>query len=738
MSDLATGDALKVPVSSHDIFSVSFADIASGLALTLPEVASMALADPPQLAMHTGGEAVAFLADAEAERILFYGWPVRLPYTKTNVFWIEAGEGLRMLRMDPTLESVSSDLLFFGTRSFEKDTNLMFHHDVVRDDLYYWDIFTVHADSPSHERSYEILLDDYRGSDLGVAIHLIGWNDTPNDPDHWAKISFNGVEIGSFTFDGKHEVSTNFSVDESLVSVTNHLTLAAQLQEGHTLSRFMLDSFDISYQRHYEPSDILFIADDGGHDRLSASRFDDPVVLDVTNPRLPAWIADDTGDLPAGSSWPVVEGSDWAMRERAQIVALTPYPGGAGEWLLADTNAVDYLVVAPGAFEVPARELAEYRKGMGLRVAVALYEDVCDQFAHGLNTPEAIRNLLVYAREQWAVAPWMVVLAGRGHIDYLGVITTEPNPLPAMLSGTPGGLRAVDGLIVDVHNDDGVPDIAVGRIPARTAAQLDKYIAKLKAYEAAGPGSSQERAAFVADDKDEGGDFTATNLLLADEAAARYEVEHASLDWDSVAVVRQAVREAFTGGSGMIHYTGHGGMSQLAEENLLHVNDVNTLENIPVPLFISLTCLIARFDHPTSVSLGEALVLRQDGGAMTVYAPSGLSWNYYGEQFGKEYHRLHAVDRADTIGPTLLHARRSFGEVSGLFADSLETYNLLGDPALKLRGGEGGTPPAWVTKTAHWRWERFSYDELVDPANNLEAIEALRNPPQRGTVIRFR
>jgi hypothetical protein len=517
-------------------------------------------------------------------------------------------------------------------------------------------------------------------------------------------------------------VAAVFTAPASAVAPSgNQMKIKGILQADHVNSTFLIDGFTAAYERTYSATGDLLRAGDGGHGRLSAVRFSDPVVLDISDPYRPVLIAEVAGSIPAGWSWAAGAGTQWAIRERALLPQAMPRPAGFGDWMRSGTNALDYLVIAPRAFEVPARALADYRSSMGLRSAVAIYEDICDQFAGGLNTPEAIRSCLAYAHQNWAVAPWMAVLGGWGHYDYLGTITSATNYLPALLGSDSATLRPADGLMADLDGDE-VPDLAVGRLPVQSVDQFNAYLAKLQAYEAAGPQAWQGRVVFASDNADAAGDFLATNQDMASETGHRYATEFTALDESPMEEVRAAIRAAFTNGSAVVHYTGHGNYRQLAGENLLHYTNAITLVNPPVPLFASMTCLIGRFDIylASQRCLAEAIVLQPAGGALAVYSPSGLSYNLFAAQFGREFHRIHAVERADTIGPALLRTRRSFGVLWGLFADSIRTYNLLGDPAMKLQGGGGGTPPAWVPTYAQWRWERLSYTDLAATGGSSE------------------
>ena len=718
-----TGPAIRLPVVSNDVYSVSFASIAAGLGLTPAEVGEKAR--DALLAMRCGNDPVAYLVDETLERILFYGWGATNRYTRKNVFWIEPGAGLHMQRVPPASVAVPTNQVFSGRQDIEQDLVSMIEHSgVLRDDLYFW-THIVSGNASAGERTFEVPLGGYASGDVTITVRLTGWNETPSDPDHKAEVRFNNTLIGTVLFDGKADVSATFTaLAGTVLPSSNQLKIKGILQAGVVSSTIVVDGFEVAYQQYYAPWVPILKATDGGHARLTSALFTDPLVLDVTNPLQPVWIADAAGVVPAGWSWPVAAGTAWALRERSGIPAVEAESGGNGGWMRATTNAVDYLVIAPRAFKVPAQALADYRASLGLRSVVAIHEDIVDQFAGGLATPEAIRDFLVYAHQQWDMAPWMVVLGGWGHYDYFNAQTALTSYLPSLLGSDSATLRPADALFADVAGDDGVPDLAIGRLPVQSVTQFNAYITKLKAYEAAGSQPRHAKALFAADNADGGGDFTASNLELGAEARNRYTVAYTTLDSNSVDTVRADIRAAITNGSGMVHYTGHGSYRQLADENLLHYDDVGGMTNSPLLLFASMTCLIGRFDIylATQRCLAEALVLQPKAGALAVYSPAGLSWNSFAGQFGQEFHRIHAEERVDTIGPLLLQTRRSFGVLNGVHADAIRTYNLLGDPALKLRGGEGNVPPAWIDTIAQWRWERFAVSELANPAYSLDAI----------------
>jgi len=83
------------------------------------------------------------------------------------------------------------------------------------------------------------------------------------------------------------------------------------------------------------------------------------------------------------------------------------------------------------------------------------------------------------------------------------------------------------------------------------------------------------------------------------------------------------VLDAFSSGIGLMGYTGHGSVTLWAQEGILTVEDVPGLRNADrLPIVFTATCLSGFFVHPSTVSLGEALVRSPQGGAVAALVPS--------------------------------------------------------------------------------------------------------------------
>src|SRR5204863_2591621 len=83
---------------------------------------------------------------------------------------------------------------------------------------------------------------------------------------------------------------------------------------------------------------------------------------------------------------------------------------------------------------------------------------------------------------------------------------------------------ASDDWFADSDND-GLPELAVGRLPVRTAAQADTMVGKVLAYEDGDGIGWTRNVLLVADRNDEGSDFEASAQALGRIVPAGYMVQ---------------------------------------------------------------------------------------------------------------------------------------------------------------------------------------------------------------------
>jgi len=108
-------------------------------------------------------------------------------------------------------------------------------------------------------------------------------------------------------------------------------------------------------------------------------------------------------------------------------------------------------------------------------------EDIYDEFSFGDKTPQAIKDFSAYGSTNWKKRPGFVLLAGDSSYDpknYLGLGSFDI--VPTKLLDTAYMETASDDWFADFDND-GVPELSVGRLPFRSTAEASTMIAKIMA-----------------------------------------------------------------------------------------------------------------------------------------------------------------------------------------------------------------------------------------------------------------
>ena len=148
-------------------------------------------------------------------------------------------------------------------------------------------------------------------------------------------------------------------------------------------------------------------------------------------------------------------------------------------------QAGDIVMIAPAAFQAALAPLKAFREGQGYTVRLVDIEDVYDEFSFGSKTPQAIKDFLVRATAQWSRPPRFLLLVGNATQDprdYFGF--GEVDYVPTKVVQTGAMEAASEDWFVD-SDDDGFADLAmVGRLPARSAAQVAAMVSKIIALRA--------------------------------------------------------------------------------------------------------------------------------------------------------------------------------------------------------------------------------------------------------------
>ncbi|PMP77515.1 MAG: hypothetical protein C0183_17235, partial [Roseiflexus castenholzii] len=113
-----------------------------------------------------------------------------------------------------------------------------------------------------------------------------------------------------------------------------------------------------------------------------------------------------------------------------------------------------------------------------------------------------------------------------------------------------------------------------------------------------------------------------------------------------------------------------------------------------LPVVLALTCLSSAFQWPSYVGMtvDEALLLHEKGGAVAVWGPTGLGVSYGHDKLQRGFFRALwspapdvGIERAVPLGALTSAGFRDLFTGSACCQETIFTYALLGDPLTPLR-----------------------------------------------------
>src|SRR4029077_103572 len=154
-----------------------------------------------------------------------------------------------------------------------------------------------------------------------------------------------------------------------------------------------------------------------------------------------------------------------------------------------------------------------------------------------------------------------------------------------------------------------------------------------------------------------------------------------------------ALKARLSEGAALVSYAGHGSVASWRLD-LLTTDDVPRLTNgSKLPIVIALACLNGMFDSLfPEESLAEALVRAPNGGAVGVWASSGITSPQWQWRMNVELYRQIFRGGWLTIGEAMRAAKAVVGD-----PDVRRTWIYFGDPVTRFAGLPGA--PASLTTT---------------------------------------
>jgi len=681
---------LKLFVRESGIYVLTAAQIASNLGV--PQATATDWITQHRLGLANQGLSVPWQAAPDNTSLRFFGEASSSQYAAENVYQLLAGSpGSAMRTVDGGTPAAVVAPPFRDTVHYEQDNfaGIAIAPD-PDSDYWFWDVLI--AGDPSYgARNLPLDVHGVAGSGTAtLTVHLQGATSTGTAGEHRVTVNLNGSILGDVVWQQVQPATATFTFNPSLLREgSNSVALTAQLQPGIPYSISYLESFDLGYDR-LERADgaPLFLRPAAGA-AVTVTGFASPQVLvyDVTQAKSATAVTGTTVDSTAGgyrvSFRPAAAGRLYVALDAGSLRTPRIVPWSPPVTSLVSTaNGADHLIITPADLAGAAESLASYRRSQGLDSRVVTVEQIWDEFNGGLPDPHALQRFLAFAATAWSKRPTSVVLAGKGTYDYRDHLGLGGNLVPPLM------VRASEGLFASDSQLAAGTGIVIGRLPVTSAAQLQSVVDKLIAYESASAGDWQRQVLMVADNPDPGGQFDWESDLSAALVPSTYRSTRLYLGTLSLADLRRQLLAGLGSGAFLVSYIGHGGLDRLAAEPILANDDAANLNNGDrLPVVAAMACIIGRFEVPGFTAFAETLIDNPHGGAVAVWAPSGVDYNAQSGTLDRALFAQLFKEKATTLGDVVRGAAAGFLAAGGS-GNTLLTYNLFGDPATRLRRGD--------------------------------------------------
>jgi hypothetical protein len=609
------------------------------------------------------------------DAIEFYGVGLDTPYTDNRVYWLVEG-----LRPGKRIEFSHSQGGGIVSSSFpytvERKDRVIYLPAIKNGEEE--NFFGSVVYGTGVEQLLEVKHLDLAASSEDALLEVVLQGAT--NISHQVKVLVNNEDAGELVFEGQSKGLFQVEVPQTLLLEGDNLVTL--IPQGGEIDVSLVDSIRLTYWHTYVADDNALRLRAQGGSHLTLSGFSHPKirVMDIT----------DSND--------VIEVFGKVESQKGSYAVSLSVPGTGQRTLLALTedkvktpeeitpnqpsswnqvkDGYDLVMIIHRDFLDALQPLKQLRESQGLKVVLIDVEDLYDEFSFGNKSPKAIKDFLASAKAKWSKPPRFVLLVGDASLDprnYLGM--GDLDFVPTKLVDTVYMETASDDWFVDL-NSDGLPEIAVGRLPVQTKEEAAVVVSKIVGYEKSGKKSE----ALLVSDINDGFDFEGASeeirAFLPSSLMVRkiYRGEFSS-DAQANGVLLSAINQ----GPLLVNFIGHGSIE--IWRGILSSDDAEGLINgMQLPFFVNMTCLNGYFQDPYSETLGEALIKAKGGGAIAIWASSGLTEPDKQALMNKEIIKLLFGRDSLTLGEATAKAKKVVSD-----QDIRKTWILFGDPATRLK-----------------------------------------------------
>ena len=674
---LAAGPAIKISVCAEGWYR-----------LTQPQLLSAGLppnVDPRLLQLYVNGVEQPMLVPGQADGKLdpqdtveFYGYPLNTTWSGTQVYWLVAGSTKGKRVPTETLGGKTNAGLASFPATVEWSPRTVYFAALLNGDA---DNFfgPVLSSGSTVTNSFTITnLDTTAKTNAQLEVSLQG----VSRGAHMVGVRLNDYQAGTVKFSNMGAGLARLVVPISVLQEgsNNVLTLTV---EGGQQDISVVNGVSLTYPHTYTADDdyLRLTATAGLKHTIGGFNNSHIRVIDITNPSAVMAVPGTITPRGTGYAVSVVPQGGGTRTLLAFTSAQSSQPASLASnnpssWHAAQAGA-DVVIISHADFLSSLGALQTLRQNQGHTVAIIDVQDLYDEFNFGVKSPYALKKFLRTAKAQWSLTPHFVLLVGDATFDprnYLGV--GEDDFVPTYLIDTQLLETASDDWFAD-FDLDGLPKMAVGRLPLRTASDASRLANRIVNYETSSSGAWTHQVLLVAGTDDATDPFTsyisAVQSLIPGTQTVSVILQGSDPNAHSDLIT------TLNAGQSLVNFVGHGSDEVWAGE-LLSSSDVVALTNgSQTPFLISMTCMNGYFQDVYTVSLAKAFVLAPLGGAVAAWASSGLTDSAGQSILDQAVVSALYGSQSLTVGEAAGAAKRA---VTNL--DIRRTWILLGDPATKL------------------------------------------------------
>ncbi len=567
---------------------------------------------------------------------------------------------------------------------------------IVRDRLHYFDK-VMNGDSENYwgrpitsfdhsKFNFRLSGVDLRTSEATIELAFQGrtWE------QHNVGIQLNGKPLGTATGHARDSYSKTFAVPTNFLQEgVNTLVFRSP---GPSSDQSLFDAVRVTFRRKYIANEnrLSFFAEKNQMTRLAGFSSQDVRVFDMTADGTPVLIGGPRATKSGKTFGVIVAAADrgrvmFAVSDAGVLSPASITPNDP-TMLAQKSNAAELVIIAHKNFLTQAEDWANYRREQGVTVKVVEVSEIFDEFTYGVFDSNAIKTFLRYARENWRIPPAYILLVGDASYDsrnyeghgYNNLVPTKIVPTDLMETGS-------DSALGD-FNDDGISEMAIGRIPARDSKAVTVALAKVKAWERTIPAIEERGVLFAHDKNDERAryDFPAISQRLRkhiDESVDATLIGHGEPVILSETPQDRLV-SSINKGKFLVSYIGHGTTGAWVNSLFFSIKNIPGLTNADNPsIFTMFACLNGYFLHVSNKSLAESLLEAPNGGAVAVWASAGEPVLEHQEEMAARFLQRINSGSIERLGDIVRDAKSAIPKDT----DIRRSWVLLGDPMLKVR-----------------------------------------------------